>query len=235
MTCVRAKSERGKQIKITAPFENVSERNIKLKVFNTNDETRNKNPSEVNELSFPGTQFDWQPHTHHMVTRQTIETNQIVEFLTGRNLTPLDPPSHQHQNLSTQISQNNNLPILEQVRRYQNSESNNSINRLVEAIAGIATQQRLQAATMLKPVSTNTTFFDGKNEKFELLDNLFHTEFKMQPETTETMKSKHFHALLRKETLQIFRKISASNRRTPVDELMVFRRKQVEARFIRYG
>ena len=88
---------------------------------------------------------------------------------------------------------------------------------------------------MLKPVSTNTTFFDGKNEKFELFEDLFHTVFKMQPETTETMKVEHFHAHLRKEALQIIRKIKASNRRTPDDELIVFRRKHVEARIIRYG
>ena len=100
-------------------------------------------------MSFPGTQFDRQPHTHHMVTRQTTKTNQIPEFLTGRNLTPLDPPSHQHQNLSTQVPQNNNLPIFEQVRRYQNLDSKNSINRLVEAIAGTTTASSHNAETSL--------------------------------------------------------------------------------------
>ena len=81
---------------------------------------------------------------------------------------------------------------------------------------------------MLKPASTNTLIFDGKNEKFELFEDLFHTMLKMQPEMTEAMKINHFHAHLRKEALQTFRKISAVNRKTLDDVLIVFRRKYVK-------
>ena len=140
-----------------------------------NDETELDILDEVSELSVPGTRFDRQTHTHHMVTGQTAHPNQIAELLIGRMLKPRNPPSHQHQNLSTQVSQDNNLPMVNQTPRSQNSDANNSINRLAEAIAGIATQQRPQAATMLKPVSTNTLIFDGKNEKLELFEELFHT------------------------------------------------------------
>ena len=49
-----------------------------------------------------------------------------------------------------------------------------------------------------EPVSTNTLIFDGKNEKFELFEDLFHTMLKMQPEMKEAMKINHFHAHLRK-------------------------------------
>ena len=133
---------------------------------------------------------------HHMVTGHTAQTNQFSEFLTGRIVTPRNPPSHQYQNLSTQVSQDNNLPVVEQTSRNQNSDANNSINRLADAIAGIATQQRSQAATMLKPVSTNTLIFDVKNEKFELFEDLFNTMLKTQPEMTEAMKINHFHAHL---------------------------------------
>ena len=163
-----------------------------------------------------------------MVTGQTAQTNQFPEFLTGRTQTPRNPPSYQYQNLSTQVSQDNNLPVVEQTPRNQNLDANNSINRLVDAIAGITTQQRPQAATMLKPVSTNTLIFDGKNEKFELFEDLFHTMLKMQPEMTEAMKIKHFHAHLRKEALQTFRNISALNKKTLDDVLIVFRRKYVK-------
>ena len=52
--------------------------------------------------------------------------------------------------------------MVEQTPRNQNSDANNSVNRLVDAIAGFATQQRPQAATMPKPVSTKTLVFDGK-------------------------------------------------------------------------
>ena len=133
----------------------------------------NNIPDEASEFSVPETRFDRQLHTHHMVTGQTTQTNQLPEFLTGGTFTPCQPPSHQHQNLSTQVSQDNNLPMVEQTPRNHNSHVNNSINRLADAIAGLATQQRPQAATMLKPVSTNTLIFDGKNKKFEFLKTYF--------------------------------------------------------------
>ena len=228
VTSVSANSERREHVGIIAFFGNASENNHKLNTTNENDETRQNIHDEVSELSVPGTHFDRQPHTHHMVTGQTAQTNQFPEFLTGRTQTPRNPPSHQYQNLSTQVSQGNNLPVVEQTPRNQNLDANNSINRLADAIAGITTQQRPQAATMLKPVSTNTLIFDGKNEKFELFEDLFLTMLKMQPEMTEAMKINHFHAHLRKEALQTFRNISAINKKTLDDGLIVFRRKYVK-------
>ena len=130
--------------------------------------------------------------------------------------------------MAAQVSQDNNLPMVEQTPRNQNSNANNSINRLVDAIAGIATQQRPQAATILKPVSTNTLISDGKNEKFELFADLFHTLLKMQPEMTEAIRINHFHAHLRKEALQTSRNRSASNKKTLYDVLIVFRREYVK-------
>ena len=226
-TSVSANSERTEHVGINAFFENASGNNNTLGVSNVNDETRHNNPDEVSELPVPETHFDRQTHTHHMVTGQTAQTNHFPEFLTGRIVTPRKPPSHQHQNPSTQVSQNNNLPVVEQTPR-QNSDANNSINRLADAIAGIATQQRPQAATMLKPVSTNTLIFDGKNEKIELFEDLSHTMLKMQPEMTESMKINHFHAHLRKEALQTLRNRSALNKKTLDDVLIVFRRKYVK-------
>ena len=130
-----ASSERGEHIRISAHFQNVFERHITLHVFNTNDETRKKIPDEVGELSAPRTHFDGQPHTHRTVTRQTAQTNQISEFLTGRTLPPRDPPSHQYHNLLPQLSKDNSSSMVAQTPRNQNSESNNSINCLAEAIA----------------------------------------------------------------------------------------------------
>ena len=227
-TSVSANLERKERVGINASFENASKNNDTLNISNVNDETRNKIQDEVSELSAPEIHFDRQSHTHHMVTGQTAQTNQFPEFLTGRTVTPRNPPSHQYQNLSTEVSQDSNLPVVEQTPRNQNLDANNSINRLADAIAGITTQQRPQAATMLKPVSTNTLIFDGKNEKFELFEDLFHTMLKMQPEMTEAMKINHFHAHLRKEALQTFRNISAINKKTLDDVLIVFRRKYVK-------
>ena len=118
--------------------------------------------------------------------------------------------------------------MIEQSPINQNFDANISINRLVDAIAGIATQKRPQAATTPKPVSTNTLIFDGENEKFELFEDLFHTMLTMQPEMTEAMKINHFHAYLWKESLQTFRNIIASNKKTLDDVLIVFRRKYVK-------
>ena len=252
VTSVIANSERGERVGINASFENASENNNTLHVPSVSDETRLNIPDEVGELSVPETRFDRQPHTphmvtgvkerhnilpensehihnsHHMMTGQTAHINQIPEFLTGRTQTSRNPSSHQYQNLSTQVSQDNNLPVVEHTPTHQNLDANNSINRLADAIAGITTQQPSQATTMLKPVSTSTLIFDGKNEKFELFEDLFHTMLKMQPEMTEAMKINHFHAHLRKEALQTFRNISAVNKKTLDDVLIVFRRKYVK-------
>ena len=250
-TSVSANTERRERVGINTSFEKASKNNDTLDASNVKDETRHNNPDEVGELLVPETHFDRQAHTHymvtgpnnpnhhmvtgpsnpnhHMVTGQTAQTNQFPEILTGRFVTPRNPPSYQYQNLSTQVSQDNNLPVVEQTPRNENLDANNSINRLVDEIAGIATQQRPKAATMLKPVSTNTLISDGKKEKFELFEDLFHKMLKMQPEMTEAMKINHFQPHLQKEALQTFRNIGALNKKTLDDVLIVFRRKYVKA------
>ena len=165
VTSVTATSERGQHVGVNASFEKASRNNNILHVSTVKDETRQNIPDKVSELSVPETHFDRQAHTHHMVTGQTAQTNQIPEFLAGRILTPRNLPSHQYQSLSTQVSQDNNLPRFEQAPRNQISDANNCISRLADAIAGIATQQRPQAATMLKPVSTNTTSFRWEKQE----------------------------------------------------------------------
>ena len=93
-TSVTANSERGEHVGISASFENSSGNNTVLHVSNVNDETRHDIPDKVSELWVPETRFDRQTHTHHLVARQTAQTNQIPEFITGRNLTPRNPPSY---------------------------------------------------------------------------------------------------------------------------------------------
>ena len=105
----------------------------------------------------------------------------------------------------------------------ERGDSNNSITRLVGAIAGIATQQRPPAITMLKPITMGTLILDCKNEKLELFEHLFRTMPKMQLERTEATKNNPFLALLRNEALQAFTNNNASNRKTLDDVLIVFR------------
>ena len=136
-----ANSERWEHVGINALFENASENNNILHASNVNDETRHSIPDELSELSVPETHFDRQAHTHHMVTGNTAQTDQIPEFLTERILTRRNPQSHQHQKMSTQVSEENNLPMVEQTPRNQNSDANNSVNCLADAIAGTATNK----------------------------------------------------------------------------------------------
>ena len=114
---VSVNSERREQVGISAPFESASGSNDTLGISKKNDVTRNNFADEVSELSVPETHFDRQSHTHHMVIGQTTQTNQFPEFFTGRIQTPRNPSSHQYQNLSTQVSQHNNLPVVEQIPR----------------------------------------------------------------------------------------------------------------------
>ena len=81
------------------------------------------------------------------------------------------------------------------------------INRLADILVGINNRPTAQTLTV-RPVSSTTVTFDGKSEKFELFEDLFHTMIKMQPEMTEAMKINHFHSLLRKNALQTFRNIN---------------------------
>ena len=107
-----------------------------------------------------------------------------------------------------------------------NRERVSSITRLADAITS-----RLPApnsSSMIKPVTTSTLTFDGKNEKFELFEDWFNTLIKMQPGITEDMKINQFHAHLRKGALQTFHNISSQNKNKLEDILVVFRRKYVK-------
>ena len=167
-----ANSDRGESIGITAFFENVSRKKKQTTCVEKIDNTRNHLPDEVSESSVPRTYFDRQPHTYHMVTGLTAEANPTPDFLTGRILTPYDPPSHHHQNFLTKVSQDHNLIFIEQTPKNQLSNSKNSISRVAEAYAGITSQQPPQAATILEQESLNILIFDGKNVNFDFFERL---------------------------------------------------------------
>ena len=115
--------------------------------------------------------------------------------------------------MATHISPDNTLSMLEQAPQRQNSVLDKPINRLAEAIAGIASQQQSQT---LKALFEKTTpkrlIFGGKNEKVELFGDLLQTMLQLQLEKSEVMKNKNFHSHLRKEALQTFKTINASNK-----------------------
>ena len=156
-------------------------------------------------------------NAYDMVTGDNESPNQIPEFLTGRILSRnhLDQ-SYEDINLDTTIpAQERPATVVEP----------DPITRLADVLTNMQNQPAAQQLT-IRPVNSNTMTFDGKSEKFELFEDLFHTMIKMQPEMTEQMKINHFHSLLRKNALQTFRNINSTNRQTLEDVLVIFRRSQ---------
>ena len=70
--------------------------------------------------------------------------------------------------------------------------------------------------------------FDGKSKKFELFEDLFQTNFKIQYQLTEEDKIKYFHSLMRGDALQTFKNISSGNRENLAEILSVFHRKYLK-------
>ena len=162
---------------------------------------------------------DTAPSSHYMVTGANETQQQIPEFLTGR--------IHSIRNLERQQSNHNvsldtTLPAPEPQVPVTPQDP---LNRLADVLVNL--QIKPQTMT-IRPVQTTPMTFDGKSEKLELFEDLFHTMIKMQPAMTEQMKINHFHSLLRKGALQTFRNINSINRQTLEDVLVIFRRKYVK-------
>ena len=167
---------------------------------------------------------------YDMVTGANLTPQMVPEFLTGRPMQAQNKIPHQQcvhdDTLDTTIpaqippvpTNNRDVPFEAPI---------DPINRLADVIMGMNNKPSAQTL-MVRPVNTTTLTFDGKSEKFELFEDLFHTMIKMQPHMTETMKINHFHSLLRKNALQTFRNINSANRQTLEDILAVFRRKYVK-------
>ena len=161
------------------------------------------------------------PHlnVHDMVTGDNESPNQVSEFLTGRI------PSRSHLNQSYEdINLDTTIPAHERIATAADPDP---ITRLADVLTTMQNRPTAQQLT-IRPVNSNTMTFDGKSEKFELFEDLFHTMIKMQPEMTEQMKINHFHSLFRKNALQTFRNINSTNRQTLEDVLVIFRRKYVK-------
>ena len=158
-------------------------------------------------------------NVHDMVTGDNESPNQVNEFLTGRI------PTRSHLDQSCEdINLDTTIPAQE---RNATAVESDPITRLADVLSTMQNRPTAQQLT-IRPDNSNTMTFDGKSEKFELFEDLYHTMIKMQPEMTEQMKINHFHSLLRKNALQTFRKINSTNRQTLEDVLVIFRRKYVK-------
>ena len=158
---------------------------------------------------------------YDMVTGENESPIDVPEFLTGR----MPSKSHLHRShddlnplVDTTIpAQERTITVPEQ----------DPINRLADILTSMQNRPTAQQLT-IRPVNSNTMTFDGKSEKFELFENLFHTMIKMQPGMSEQMKINHFHSLLRKNALQTFRNVITANRQTLEEVQSIFSQKYVK-------
>ena len=182
---------------------------------NLNPKNNLRNEQDENQSNNDYTELN----VHDMVTGDNESPNQVPEFLTGRI------PSRSHLNQSYEdINLDMMIPAHERIATAADPDP---ITRLADVLTTMQNRPTAQQLT-IRPVNSNTMTFDGKSEKFELFEDLFHTMIKMQPEMTEQMKIKHFHSLLKKNALQTFRNINSTNRQTLEDVLVIFRRKYVK-------
>ena len=158
-------------------------------------------------------------NVHDMVTGDNESPNQVPEFLTGR----ISSRNHLDRSFED-INLDTTIPAQERIATAADSDT---ITRLADVLTTMQNRPTAQQLT-IRPVNSKNMTFDGKSEKFELFEDLFHTMIKKQPEMAEQMKINHFHSLLRKNALQTFRNISSSNRQTLEDVLVIFRRKYVK-------
>ena len=70
--------------------------------------------------------------------------------------------------------------------------------------------------------------FDGKTEKFELLEDLFQTSLKIHNQLTEDDRINFFHFLMRGDALQTFKNINDPTPENLEENLAVSRRKYVK-------
>ena len=154
-----------------------------------------------------------------MVTGANEDQQPIPEILTGRIHSF---PNLERQQPNHNVSLDTTLPAPEPAAP---ETPQDPLNRMADVLVNI--QNKPQTMT-IRPVQTTPMTFDGKGEKFELFEDLYHTMIKMQPAMREQMKINHFHSLLWKRALQTFRNINSMNRQTLEDVLVIFRRKYVK-------
>ena len=123
-------------------------------------------------------------------------------------------PQFRSENTPATIEADQILLALQQLATNSNSANfNNNISRI---------------SKLPKSLTTTMPTFDGKSEKFELLEDLFQTSLKLHNQLTEEDKINYFHSLMRGDALQTFKNITTPNRENLGEILTVFRRKYVK-------
>ena len=124
-----------------------------------------------------------------MVRGANEAQQQIPDFLTGRIHSI---PNLERQQSNHNVSLDTTLPAPEPEVP---DTPQDLLNRLADVLVNL--QNKPQTKT-IRLVPTTPMTFDGKSEKFEPFEDLFHTMIRRQLAMTEQMKINHFHSLLRK-------------------------------------
>ena len=123
-------------------------------------------------------------------------------------------PQFRSENTPAAIEADQILFALQQLATHSNSANfNNNISRI---------------SKLPKSFKTTMPTFDGKSEKFDLLEDLFQTSLKIHNQLTQEDKIKYFHSVMRGDALQTFKNITTPNRENLGEILTVFRRKYVK-------
>ena len=159
----------------------------------------------------------------HMVTGATEEFRQYPHMMTAtqeelpycspttssgkQKARSTSQPQFCSENTPATIEADQILLALQQLATNSNSANFNNISRIPK---------------LLKSVTTTMPTFDGKPEKFELFEDLFHMSLKIQNQLTEEDKINYFHSLMRGDALQTFKNITSPNRENLGEILTVF-------------
>ena len=123
-------------------------------------------------------------------------------------------PQFRSENTPATIEADQILLALQQLATNSNSANvNNTSNRI---------------SKLPKSLTTTMPTFDGKSEKFELLEDLFQTSLENHNQLTEEDKIYYFNSLMRGYALQTFKNITSPNRENLGEILIVFCRKYVK-------
>ena len=155
------------------PCTSTNEEGIRSAWKNTNTRLTKKDSRSACDLR------DHTDVSPYMVTGANELQHPIPEFLTGRIHSQ---PNLQRHESTHDTFLDTTLPIAEPAPAEQPQDP---INRLADVLVNL---QNKPHSLTIRPVTANPMTFDGKTEKFEFFEDLFHTMIKMQPAMTEQMK-----------------------------------------------
>ena len=219
VTSVSGNSERRDHERMNTSFGSASENNGTLGMTNANDETRCNPHDRVGELSVAGTQFDQQSPAHHVVSGGSTESHHMVTGVKERHdmLTEGSQQIHNSHHMVTGVKERHDML----------TEGSQQIHNRHHMVAGVKERHNILPEGSEHNHNSHH-MVTGQTAHINQIPEFLTGRTQTSSEMTEAMKINHFHAHLRKEALQTFRNISAVNKKTLDDVLIVFRRKYVK-------